>query len=444
VPSSALGSYTFSGNVDYGGATNPLITGDSDVIVSGTALPVTLTRNLPGSASAGSTFTVTLTMLVDESDPPSAVGVTEYVPQGWTVGTMSHNGTYTSTEDKIEWLFWYGSEENPVTNQTVTYTVHVPSNASGTNTFTGYYDCGEVTNPEISGDYSVEILPIVVTRYLPSSATAGSSFIVTLDMNIDESDVPDAVGLTEYVPTGWTLTNISHNANYLPDESKVEWLFWSLGNPVEDTLIAYTAHVPSNATGSFSFYGFSDYAGIENPEFVGDSIVNVVDPAPINVTRDLPETAIAGGTLTISLIMDVDESKPPSAAGIYEEIPAGWEVIESSPTANFNSVTNTLEWLFWSMGIPVEDQTITYKLRVPADATLGVFEGRIDYGVGSYPSVRGDTAISVTVSELTGDLDGDGEVTLSEVIDCITMWTNDPNEFTLSEVIDAITNWASG
>lgn len=43
---------------------------------------------------------------------------------------------------------------------------------------------------------------------------------------------------------------------------------------------------------------------------------------------------------------------------------------------------------------------------------------------------------------LTGDSDCDGEVSLSEVIDFITLWAQD--EVTLSDVIDAINNWAGG
>lgn len=174
------------------------------------------------------------------------------------------------------------------------------------------------------------------------------------------------------------------------------------------------------------------------------STTTTIPSAPVIVIRDLPDTVAQDVQLTVTLAVNVDESDIPDSFGIIETPPDGWTIVSTSPTGSTESNPGSIEWLFWAMGNPVEDQNVTYVLSVPADANgTYSFSGTVDYGGETNPQVYGDTSVSISFGcTLPGDYDPCDEVTLSEVIDFITLWAADGA--TLAQVIDLITAWATG
>jgi len=169
-----------------------------------------------------------------------------------------------------------------------------------------------------------------------------------------------------------------------------------------------------------------------------------IPPGQVAVIRELPDTVAADAQLTVTLAVNVNDSDAPDSFGITETPPDGWTIVSTDPTGSLESNPGSIEWLFWVMGNPVEDQNVTYVLGVPSDANgTYSFSGTVDYGGDTTPSIYGDTSISIaTGCTLPGDYDPCGEVTLSEVIDFITLWAADGA--TLANVIDLITAWATG
>ncbi len=157
--------------------------------------------------------------------------------------------------------------------------------------------------------------------------------------------------------------------------------------------------------------------------------------------RDLPSGETAGNNLTVTLVVEVDESSLPDALGISETVPSGWTMVASDCSGIYISGENKVEFLLSSLSAcGVENQNISYVLQVPLTAVGDyTLSGIVDYNGYIDPAVSGDS--QVTISLLTGDFNGDGKVALGEVIEMITMWAQE--QVTLADVIEAISNWAA-
>jgi len=163
---------------------------------------------------------------------------------------------------------------------------------------------------------------------------------------------------------------------------------------------------------------------------------------PLTVTRSLPDGASAGSQLTVTMTMDINESDAPETVGIIETPPEGWEILSTEPAGSLTSNPGSIEWLFWELGNPVEDRDITYTLSVPSDADGTYdFSGTFDYALEIKPPIVGDSELLVESCSINGDYPPCGEVTLSEVIDFITVWSEGGTS--LDDVIDLITAWAA-
>ena len=92
-----------------------------------------VTRTLPASVRGGENFTVSLKMEVIGN--PSAVGLEEDYPPGWTISNIPLKGVPKPGPDRIEWLFWAMGE--PIMNRTINYTITAPPGYSGTGVFSG-------------------------------------------------------------------------------------------------------------------------------------------------------------------------------------------------------------------------------------------------------------------------------------------------------------------
>jgi len=115
---------------------------------------VTVARELPSNAQPSSTFPVSIA--VDFDDIFYGCGMVEYYPSGWVISDLSDEGFLKSNPNRIEWIFFAG---NALQDQTVTYNITVPANASGNYAFTGIVMLSSSANSTIIGDNSINISP---------------------------------------------------------------------------------------------------------------------------------------------------------------------------------------------------------------------------------------------------------------------------------------------
>lgn len=264
------------------------------------AAKISVSRALPDYVSAESFFTVTLSMDVNESSVPVSAGLTEYYPASCNISNVSHGGLVNASAGKIEWLFWqYGV---PVQDREITYVLHVPASAGGTYWFSGNIDIAEGSPIETTGDDWVTITPyrITVTRDLPSKAYTNESFTVNLYLDVSEEKKPNAIGVVEYFPHGWQVSNIS-NGGILRNTS-IEWLFSSLTTPVSDANISYVLSVPAIANGTYTFSGQFNYSTTYGPmsqSTTGDASVYATERCAL--LGDVPPC----GVIAIPEVVDV-------------------------------------------------------------------------------------------------------------------------------------------
>jgi hypothetical protein len=282
---------------------------------------------------------------------------------------------------------------------------------------------------------------VSVVRELPVSSYPESSFTVTLYMDVNESNTPNAVGLTEYYPPGWTVSNISDRG--ADRNGSIEWLFWSGGQQVQDTNITYIVHVPASANDTLYDFNGSIDIGDHNPATIaGDNSLNIL-PYMITVARDLPSTAYTDSNITVYLYMDVSGERKPNAIGLVEFFPLGWTV---SNISNGGVKRNTsIEWIFSSLTSPVQDTNISYVLSVPGDANASYyFTGQFNYSTPNAnisDATIGDGSVNVTDKcALMGDTPPCGAVGIPEIVNVINQWA--AGNLSLSDVIALINAWA--
>lgn len=286
---------------------------------------------------------------------------------------------------------------------------------------------------------NVSASKVSVVRSLPDSSSPESAFTVTLTMDVNESEDFPAMGLYEYYPTGWNVTNISSGG--ISRQGHIEWLFSVITLPIEDRTITYILHVPGSANGTYGFSGNADTDDGSPADTTGDELITIV-PYRILIERDLSSTVYTDSNTTVYLNMDVSEERKPSALGLVEYFPLGWSV---SNISNGGIKRNSsIEWLFSSLTSPVEDTCISYTLTVPAEANgtyqfSGQFNYTATYGSVSETTTGEATFVATDKCVLIGDAPPCGVVEIPEVVDVITQWAT--GSASLEDVIAMINAW---
>jgi len=130
--------------------------------------------------------------------------------------------------------------------------------------------------------------------------------------------------------------------------------------------------------------------------FVAFAAFSASYAAEVTCTRSFsPANYVPGENVTVTLTIDVDENNKPSNFGIEEIFPTGWTFVIANPTeGQYLPTKSQLGWLFWSMGLPVADTTITYIVQPPVEEEgIKNFSGTVSYSSQSY-LISGDTDIS--------------------------------------------------
>jgi hypothetical protein len=153
-----------------------------------------------------------------------------------------------------------------------------------------------------------------ITRTLSNVESEGNNISVRLDAGVDASRSPCAFGLSERVPKGWDITNVSSGgvtgaypgngsirlsavvsalnawcdgAGSLEDavdvmqqwrrdgvsEGMIEWVFWDPSGRLHDLEAGYTVSIPYNASVNSYFYGDSTLDGVKYQKTSGNYMV---------------------------------------------------------------------------------------------------------------------------------------------------------------------------
>ena len=117
---------------------------------------------------------------------------------------------------------------------------------------------------------------VSASRNLPAYTFPGQAINVTLDIEVNEASMPNALGLIEYVPSGWTVSSVSSGGVYFSGKSTVEWLFSNFTTPVQSTVVSYILHIPNGSLSqNYSLYGTFDM-GSDVYDTSGNTFLNVL------------------------------------------------------------------------------------------------------------------------------------------------------------------------
>jgi len=497
APANATGSQNFDGVVSavtMTGTIPSIITGDTVVNPEGgaTGFAVTAVRDLPSSYQAGVEFDVTLQVTVPATRA-DGFEIVESPPGSNLLEFVSANPTPDSQDSDTNDMIWSFSGAN-VQNRTITYrmrpktgvTIALPFVGTVMSSLAGHDN--EVR--EIGGDFLIpgDILPTIIpttiptitftpiatftpgptptgeptasptpvaseevalARTLPNTYTVGQNVNYTIAIDIIASGVKQ-LAVSEHIPAGWTPVSANPEwTTYTEEEHLLVWKYGPLPAPV-DGPIESTVAPAQDSVGPKVFVGGFEYTILEGitPRvgtgvILGDALLlpSASQPGPVTISRTLPALYAPGVNVNASLAVNVDDSAPPTMLMIQEGTPPGWTMVSANPPyTSYSDMTGIAVWNLNS-GSPIADQTITYVITPPNDASGPyAFAGAFEYSSGGLPqygAIEGNGLISnqpispdlqALVQAILGagdfpdgaDINQDGAADVADIIRAIT------------------------
>jgi predicted RNA methylase len=249
------------------------------------------TRTLPSSYLPGSSITVTVTIVPDSEFPPSGFILTETSP--WLVSNSTppyDKPIYPTPTFTPKWLDSSGSITTP---KTITYTVNVPIDASGTYSFSGIFETLQTGQIPVLGDTilspasTVEapsFSPLPGTfdsgvEVILSSETPNARIYYTLD-NSEPSESSSRYTVPIEITSTTTIKAKAYKEGMNP--SPISSATYTISEPVNGT-ISGTISYSGIKTGTFSIEAYT------NPGFTGVPVKRVTSGSPGEYTlSDLP------------------------------------------------------------------------------------------------------------------------------------------------------------
>lgn len=230
-----------------------------------------------GTYTPGQTFTVTVHIDAEDSRAISALGLTEFAPEGWTFVEVNGNPgevpVVTPQEgDSGELGFlWLAVPDFPVS---FSYTLRVPPNAAQSAAFSGrvfyYEDAGILSSDNVNSTFTIaqnaqaeNPAGVVLARQV-EDFTPNEEVTVTITVDAEDGESITAIGLKEFVPEGWRFVDAEGAIGLPPaiapsvdDTGELDFLWFAV--PEFPLTFRYTLLVPENATGTVEFSGRIDY-----------------------------------------------------------------------------------------------------------------------------------------------------------------------------------------
>ncbi len=221
---------------------------------------------------------------------------------------------------------------------------------------------------------------VTCTRTLPANYVPGENVTVTLTIDVDENNLPNAFGIEETFPSGWTFVSASPQPgqNVPP---KLGWLFWAPGT-VADTTITYIVTPPAGETGTKTFTGEVSYnypVGTPHEYPTGGDTQIEQKPSEIPTVGFISTTSSGFESVT-AVDLEVVLSEESS-----EEVKVDYAVTGGTAAGEGEDYTLDSGTLIFSAGSISEkiaitvvddslneaDETIEVTLSNPLNATLG-------------------------------------------------------------------------
>ena len=255
----------------------------------------TVVRTLPSKYNPGQPLTVTLS--ATPIDTALVYAIEEGVPEGWTIGLISHGGVWDVANRQVKWGPFFDAAATP---RTLTYQLMAPADLFGPVSFSGTARFDQSPLP-ISGDSLLSNAPASVIRALPGRYLPGVPFQVALRA----APVPGVLtyAVEETVPDGWVVSGLTDGGAWDARNKVLKW-----GPFLDQNLrtLVYTVTAPPTAAGTNTFAGYG-WFNTESLTIDGTNTIGL-DHSPIAVADALnwPLTNLFKFPASLLLANDTD------------------------------------------------------------------------------------------------------------------------------------------
>lgn len=370
-PNSSTGLVTFAGLGSFDG---------EEIAVGGNrqrlASLSTVVREMPAQFQPSERISVTL--VATPAPKTTVFAIQESIPKGWSVGEISHDGTFDPQLRTMKWGPFFTDA-----NTRITYTATAPDAVTnGLATFAGLAVFDGLSVP-IIGQGQLMALASQVVREMSAEFLAGTPLTIT------NRAIPD-VTVTTYavedeVPVGWIVESMSHDGKFDVTERKVKWgPFFDR----EHRLLTCTLMSPANVQGTVFFKGTGSFNGL-GARIAGRQETRAVSLASLNsIVRSLAASVRVGRWAGVTNRVFAAEGI--SVHAIEDQVPSDWTATNISHSGAFDSREGKVKWG------PFFDATareLTYQLspspRADGSATFT--------GAGSFNGARVPTSGASTI-----------------------------------------------
>jgi len=230
-----------------------------------------------------------------------------------------------------------------------------------------------------------------LTRILPDGILPGDNLTVVLSLDVNESNIPNSIGIMETPPAGWQVLGMSIIGSLEATPGSIEWLLWEMGTRVEDMNITYTLHVPENATGTYHFSGHFIYIP-DNTSITenisGDRII-LAGETPLlrpHLTVARGNTTIHGNYIELEFIVENDGNSTAESIRLLSRVRGFQPVRESYYNSSGNLTADFESFVI----LEIESIPINESLQVSYSIVPILAEGGLDYSI----DVAGFTTIA--------------------------------------------------
>lgn len=377
-PPTAAGAAEFTGTAWFDGLTVLSISGQRTI---GPA-PSTITCATVQAIAPGVSFSVTNS--VDPSEQVELYSVEEQIPNGWTVGAISHEGLHDKAMNKLKWGPFFDGIP-----RVLTYVLTPPNDMEATTVLTGVGMFNDQLIP-IAGQRVLTRISNLIVRELPDEFLPGIPVTITNTV----SPAPDirVHAIEDGLPTGWSVASISPGGVFDTASRRIKW------GPFLDAqarTLWFTAIPSSSLREDAHFSGM----GVFDGNIVGIAGEGTLPIRASSVIRSLPTSFLPGVSFAIT-----DRATPASYENSYaveDQIPPGWLVTNISHSGVFDGRSGKVKWG------PFRDHNqrdLRFRVTPPRDADSDVIFAGVALFSGRASPIGGDSTLPLVASGVTREL----------------------------------------
>jgi large repetitive protein len=362
APTSLLAGANFSDTALVTSSTADPNLANNTATVTGTVVAASadlaVTNSGPSSVTQGTNATYTITLVNHGPNPAQNVVLSDILPTGSTLVSMSHTAGYDAfafaqSGGTVTESAYYGIASG--SSDTFVLVVAAPTSLpAGAN----FSDTASVTSSTadpnlanntatVAGTVVAASADLAVTNTGPSSVTQGTHATYTITMVNHGPNTAQNVVLSDILPTGSTLVSMSHTAGYdafafaQPGGTVTESAYYGIASGSSDTFVLVVAAPTSLPAGA----NFSDTASVtsstadpnlaNNTATVAGTVVAA--SADLAVTNTGPSSVTQGTNATYTITLVNHGPNPAQNVVLSDILPTGSTLVSMSHTAGYDA-----------------------------------------------------------------------------------------------------------